>query len=139
MACRIQNVEQFADLWEKTYNTKGRPDWSHILPYYDEDIYFRDCIQEIRGMKEFKAMTKRLTNRSQDLKMKIVNIMMDDKLLFFEWEMTLTFRQTRSSTIYGLSRLTLNEEGRIVEFGTRDELMVLNGRFRQLHDMQFRQ
>ncbi|MFW9913427.1 MAG: nuclear transport factor 2 family protein [Candidatus Thorarchaeota archaeon] len=115
MACSIQNMEQFTDLWEKTYNTKGRPDWSHILPYYDEDIYFRDCIQEIRGMKEFKAMTERLTNRSQDLKMKIANIMMEGKLLFFEWEMTLTFRQTRSSTIYGLSRLTLNEEGKIVE------------------------
>jgi len=66
-------------------------------------------------MKEFKAMTERLTSRSQDLKMKIVNIMMEGKLLFFEWEMTLTFRQTRSSIVYGLSRLTLNEEGKIVE------------------------
>ncbi|MHA3963752.1 MAG: nuclear transport factor 2 family protein [Candidatus Thorarchaeota archaeon SMTZ1-45] len=115
MAYRIQDIEQFTDLWEKTYNTKGKPDWSHVLPYYDDAIYFRDCIQEIRGMKEFKAMTERLTSRSQDLKMKIVNIMMEGKLLFFEWEMTLTFRQTRSSIVYGLSRLTLNEEGKIVE------------------------
>ncbi len=27
------------DLWTKTYNTKGKPDWSHILPYYDNDIF----------------------------------------------------------------------------------------------------
>ena len=24
------------ELWSKTYNTEGKPDWSHILPYYDE-------------------------------------------------------------------------------------------------------
>ena len=29
------------DLWSKTYNTEGKPDWSHILPYYDNDIYFK--------------------------------------------------------------------------------------------------
>lgn len=115
MGYRIKNIDQFADLWTNIYNKKGRPDWSHILPYYDDDIHFRDCIQEIHGMREFKAMTERLTNRSQDLKMKIVKIVMDGRLLFFEWEMTLNFRQTRSSTIYGLSRLTLNEEGKIVE------------------------
>ncbi|UCE11174.1 MAG: nuclear transport factor 2 family protein [Candidatus Thorarchaeota archaeon] len=115
MVYRIQNIEQFTDLWTTIYNTKGRPDWSHILPYYDDSIHFRDCIQEIHGMEEFKKMTERLTNRSQDLQMKIVNIVMEDKLLFFEWEMTLNFRQTRTSTIYGLSRLTLNDEGRIVE------------------------
>ena len=51
------------DLWSKTYNTAGKPDWSHILPYYDEHIYFRDTIQELRGMDEFKAMTERLTKR----------------------------------------------------------------------------
>ena len=115
MVYRIKNIEQFTDLWTTIYNTKGRPDWSHILQYYDEDIYFRDCIQEIHGMREFKAMTERLTNRSQDLKMKITNIMIEGKLLFFEWEMTLNFRQTRTSTIYGLSRITLNEEGKIIE------------------------
>ena len=61
------------DLWSKTYNTEAKPDWSHIIPYYDDDIYFRDSIQEIRGIKEFTAMTERLTKRSKDLKMKITN------------------------------------------------------------------
>jgi hypothetical protein len=30
--------ELVLDLWTKTYNTEGNPDWSHILPYYDNHI-----------------------------------------------------------------------------------------------------
>ena len=66
-------LELVQELWSKTYNTEGKPDWSHILPYYDDNICFRDSIQEIRGIKDFTAMTERLTNRSKDLKMKITH------------------------------------------------------------------
>jgi limonene-1,2-epoxide hydrolase len=103
------------DLWSKTYNTEGKPDWSHILPYYDDNIYFRDSIQEIRGIKEFTTMTERLTKRSKDLKMKIVNAVMEENKIFMEWEMTLSFKKYPSSVLYGSSRLTLNMEGKIAE------------------------
>jgi len=103
------------DLWSKTYNTEGKPDWSHILPYYDENIYFRDTIQEIRGIEAFRAMTERLTKRSKDLKMNIVNALMEENKIFLEWEMTLSFKKYPSSVLYGSSRLTLNEEGKIIE------------------------
>ena len=83
------------DLWSKTYNTEGKPDWSHILPYYDDNIYFRDSIQEIRGIEEFKAMTERLTKRSKDLKMSIVKAVMDENIIFIEWEMTILLRRIR--------------------------------------------
>jgi len=106
---------QFKELWEKTYNTKGKPDWSHILPYYDENIYFCDSIQEIHGIEEFRKMTERLVQRSRELEMKIVNIMLKGRLLFFEWEMKLSFGKFPKSTLYGLSRLTLTEDGKITE------------------------
>jgi limonene-1,2-epoxide hydrolase len=108
-------VELIKDLWSKTYNTEGKPDWSHILPYYADDIYFRDTIQEIRGLEPFIEMTQRLTARSKDLKMQIVNIMMDGNIVFMEWEMTLSFKKYPSSVMYGSSRLTLNDEGKISE------------------------
>jgi len=54
-------LEIVKDLWTKTYNTAGKPDWSHILPYYADDILFRDSIQEIKGITDFIAMTERLT------------------------------------------------------------------------------
>ena len=74
------------ELWSKTYNTEGQPDWSHILPYYDHDIYFRDTVQELRGIEEFTAMTERLARRSKDLKMKIVRAVMEENIIFLEWE-----------------------------------------------------
>ena len=107
--------ELVLELWSKTYNTEGQPDWSHILPYYDNDIYFRDTIQEIRGIKEFTAMTERLAQRSKDLKMKIVRAVMEENIIFLEWEMTIKFKKNPSSVLYGTSRLTLNDEGKITE------------------------
>jgi limonene-1,2-epoxide hydrolase len=109
------NAESIKELWSKTYNTEGKPDWSHILPFYDEDIYFRDSIQELRGIEEFKAMTKRLTDRSNDLTMKIVRTAQQNKDIFIEWEMTLKFKKYPGSVLYGSSRVTLNDEGRIIE------------------------
>jgi hypothetical protein len=107
--------ELVLELWSKTYNTDGNPDWSHILPYYDDNIYFRDSIQEIRGIKEFTAMTDRLAKRSKDLKMRIVNALMEGNIILMEWEMTLSFKKYPSSVLYGSTRLTLNDAGRIAE------------------------
>jgi hypothetical protein len=108
-------IELVLDLWSKTYNTAGKPDWSHILPFYDDNIYFRDSVQEIRGIEEFTAMTQRLTNRSKDLKMQIVHAAMVNEIIFLEWEMTLSFKKYPSSVLYGSSRLTLTKEGKIAE------------------------
>ncbi|MEO0124028.1 MAG: nuclear transport factor 2 family protein [candidate division WOR-3 bacterium] len=109
------NLEKIKELWSKTYNTQGKPDWSHILPYYDDDIYFRDSIQEIHGIKEFKAMVENLTKRSKDLKMQILNAIQHENIIFIEWEMTISFKKNPRSKLYGVSRLTLNENNKIVE------------------------
>jgi hypothetical protein len=109
------NAESIKELWSKTYNTDGKPDWSHILPYYDDNIYFRDSIQAINRIEEFRAMTERLTNRSKDLKMNIVNAVMHENIIFIEWEMTIAFKKRPSSVLYGSSRVTLNSEGKIIE------------------------
>ena len=109
------DLETFKKLWSKTYNTEGKPDWSHILPYYDDDIYFRDSIQEIRGIEEFTAMTERLTARSKDLKMQIVSAVKQENTIFMEWEMTISYKSNPSSVLYGSSRLTFNDAGKISE------------------------
>ena len=44
----------------------------------------------------------------------------------------------RLSTIREADHIYVLEGGRILESGTREDLMALNGRFRQLHDIQFR-
>ena len=103
-------LELVKELWSKTYNTDGKPDWSHILPYYDDTIYFKDTIQEIRGIVEFKEMTDRLTERSKDLNMKLVKVVQQGNDIFIEWEMTISYKKYPSSILYGLSRLTINEQ-----------------------------
>ena len=115
MESYIHNKEQLKDLWTNIYNTEGKPDWSHILPYYDDDIYFWDTIQKIHGIEEFKALTERLIARSNDLKMDIKNIAQNGNVIFLEWEMTLSFKKYPNSSIFGSSRVTLNNKGKIVE------------------------
>ena len=51
--------------------------------------------------------------------------------------MTILVVAHRLSTIRKADRIFVLEEGMIVESGTRDELLALNGRFRLLHDLQF--
>lgn len=109
------NAESIKELWSKTYNTEGKPDWSHILPYYDDNIYFRDSIQEIHGIAKFKEMTERLTERSKDLTMNIVRAIMQDNDIFIEWEMTISFKKRPSSVLYGSSRVTINNDSKIIE------------------------
>lgn len=109
------NLDIVNELWAKTYNTDGKPDWSHILPYYDDEIYFRDTVQELKGIADFQAMTERLTKRSKDLKMKLVRTMQQDNDIFIEWEMTISFKKYPPSVMYGASRLSLNEKGKITE------------------------
>ena len=109
----ITNVDQIKELWTKTYDKAGKPDWSHILPYYAKDIEFRDSVQSLSGIKDFTAMTERLSARSKDLKMKVMNATKDGAVIFVEWEMTISFKKRPSTIMYGASRLTLNEAGKI--------------------------
>jgi limonene-1,2-epoxide hydrolase len=108
-------LEIVKELWAKTYNTSGKPDWSHIIPYYADEIVFRDSIQKLEGMDDFKAMTERLSKRSKDLKMEILRAVQQDKDIFIEWEMTIKYKRNPSSILYGASRITINDEGKITE------------------------
>ncbi|MGC9311244.1 MAG: nuclear transport factor 2 family protein [Sediminispirochaetaceae bacterium] len=115
MITAITSADQIIELWTRTYNTQGRPDWSHILPYYADDIVFRDSIQGIQGIDEFRQMTERLANRSQELHMNVLRAVMRDSIVFIEWEMTISYKKNPRSVLYGASRLTLNGEGKIKE------------------------
>lgn len=108
------NVELVKELWSKTYNDQGKPDWSHLFPYYDETIVFQDSIQRIEGFDEFKAMCDRLTDRCQSLHMDLSAVVQEGNLIILEWKMTMAFTKYPSTPVYGSSFLRLNEEGRIV-------------------------
>jgi len=106
--------ERLRELWSRTYNHEGKPDWSHILPYYHEDIVFQDSIQRLEGIDAFRALCERLTRRCKQLHMDIHTVVAAPGELFMDWTMTMMFRRWPSSPIYGCSRLTLGEDGRII-------------------------
>ena len=107
------DTELVLDLWSRTYNTSGKPDWSHIFPYYDENIIFQDTIQKVEGKQDFVEMCNRLTDRCEELRMKITSIASNENVIFMEWEMTMIFRKTPSTTLFGCTKLTLGDKGMI--------------------------
>jgi len=105
--------ERVLDLWSKTYNTQGKPDWSHIFPYYAEEIVFQDTIQKVVGKEAFIGMCNRLTKRCKELRMQISSIAAMENVIFMEWEMTMIFRNTPSTSLFGCTKLMLGDDGRI--------------------------
>jgi len=108
-------VETILTQWSKTYNPDGKPDWSHIFPYYADEIVFKDSIQKIEGIEKFQAMCNRLTKRCKSLVMDINHIVQDDQTVFMEWKMTMSFRFFPKKPIFGSTRLTINENQQIIE------------------------
>jgi hypothetical protein len=88
-------VDSVYRLWPKTYNTDGKPDWSHLFPYYDQSIIFQDSIQRIEGIEPFLAMCQRLSKRCQSLTMELTHVMKRDNIIMMEWIMTMSFRNTQ--------------------------------------------
>ena len=107
-------TERFRELWSRTYNQEGKPDWSHILPYYHENIIFEDSIQRIEGIEEFKAMCARLTKRCEQLSMEIISVAMNPSEIFFQWKMEMKFNKYPLTPVYGCSKLTIGADNRII-------------------------
>lgn len=108
------DCERVRELWSKTYNTEGKPDWSHIFPYYHDDIVFQDSIQKVEGKEAFLGVCNRLTERCQSLNMNILSIAQEGNIIIFEWIMTMSFKKYPNTPLYGASKLTLNEDGIII-------------------------
>lgn len=107
-------VDSVRELWTKTYNQEGKPDWSHIFHYYHEDIIFQDSIQRIEGKGAFIALCNRLANRCEQINMEILSIAKESNKIFFDWKMVMIFRKFPSTPIFGCTKLTIGEDNRII-------------------------
>lgn len=107
-------IEKLRELWSKTYNADGKPDWSHIFPYYHDQLIFEDSIQRVEGMENFKAMCARLTKRCTQLAMEILSIAQNGNVIIFDWIMRMSFKKYPTTPVYGSTKLTLGEDGRII-------------------------
>jgi hypothetical protein len=107
-------VEQFRELWSRTYNTEGKPDWSHIFPYYHENVIFEDSIQRIEGIEAFRGVCARLTKRCKQLNMEIRSVAMNPGEIFFDWKMVMMFTKYPPTPVFGCTKLTLDENNLII-------------------------
>ena len=130
-------ADRVRELWSQTYNREGKPDWSHIFPYYHEDIVFQDSIQRIEGIDAFVTLCERLTRRCEQIDMDILSVVMEGRDIFLQWKMQMQFRRWPSSPVYGCTKLTLGDDGRIIEQRDYFDLWgdIFNGipRFRRLY------
>ncbi len=108
------DVDTVKELWSKTYNAHGKPDWSHLYPYYHPQVVFQDSIQRIEGIEEFVALCERLTQRCQSLHMEILSIAQDSNVILMDWIMTMAFTKYPPTPVYGSTKLTLHDDGRII-------------------------
>jgi limonene-1,2-epoxide hydrolase len=109
------DIDTVRELWSRTYNAQGKPDWSHIYPYYHPDVVFQDSIQRIEGITEFVALCERLTKRCEKLQMEIHSMAQNGNVIFMNWTMTMVFKKSPSTPIYGTTKLVLHPDGRIIE------------------------
>jgi len=112
---KMLDIPTIKELWSQTYNTDGKPDWSHIFKYYHKDIIFQDTIQRIEGIENFTAMCNRLTQRTKQLNLEIVSIAQNENIIIFDWIMTMMFKKYPNTPMYGSTKLTLSEDGYILE------------------------
>ncbi len=110
---KILTIKEVKELWSKTYSADRKPDWSHIFPYYHENIIFHDSIQIVKGKKDFLAMCNRLTKRCKSLEMEISDMTQTENIVMMDWKMTMSFRFFPAKPIYGATKLTFNNEGLI--------------------------
>jgi limonene-1,2-epoxide hydrolase len=108
------NIRTVRELWSKTYNATGKPDWSHLYPYYHPDVVFQDSIQSIAGIQEFVSLCERLAKRCKNIQMQILSIAQDSNTILFDWIMTLAFSKYPDTPLYGSTKLILHEDGRII-------------------------
>ena len=106
--------ERIRELWSRTYNHEGKPDWTHIFPYYHENVVFQDTIQRIEGITEFVGLCERLTQRCQSIHMEILSIAQNANVILMDWIMTMAFKKYPPTQMYGSTKLTLHEDGRII-------------------------
>jgi limonene-1,2-epoxide hydrolase len=108
------DIDTVRELWSRTYNSNGKPDWSHIYPYYHPDVVFQDSVQRIEGIGEFVALCERLAKRCESVQMEILSIAQASNFILMDWIMTMSFNKYPSTPVYGSTKLTLHADGRII-------------------------
>ena len=99
--------ERFRELWSRTYNQEGKPDWSHIFPYYHPKMFLRTAFKELKAWKNSKRCVRGSPNAANNFNMEIISVAMNPGEIFFQWKMEMKFNKYPPTPVYGCSKLTM--------------------------------
>ena len=89
-------------------------DFSLVRQYYDINVSFQDSIQSLEGRNEFIVMAKRFVERCKKLDVEVHHAVQGESEIFLNWTMIFQFFPLPESTFEGVTKLTLNESGKVI-------------------------
>jgi len=90
-------------------------DFSLIETYYHPQVRFRDPIQALEGRQAFIEMSQRLVSRCSELRARVNDAAQTGRVIFLQWTMEMKLGPTPLTSIEGCTKLTLDEQGLVVE------------------------
>ncbi len=111
----VMSLERMKEIWLSPYQFGKKPDYSQIYPHYHPNMRFKDSIQEVNGKAKFVELCDRLQKRCSEIRLDIHDMAQNDKIFFVQWTMSIRFRGTPLTPMYGATKITIDDEGLITE------------------------
>ena len=92
----------------------GEADFGLIETYYHPDVRFRDPIQALEGRAAFIEMSERLVKRCRELRAHVNDAAQTGNVIMLQWTMEMKLGPTPLTRIEGCTKLTLDDQGRVV-------------------------
>jgi subfamily B ATP-binding cassette protein MsbA len=131
-AAKTANAHEFITAFPKGYETVVGERGMNLSGGQRQRIAIARAILKDPAILLLDEATSSLDNESEGLVQEALDRLMHDK------RRTTVIVAHRLSTIKIAHRIAVLDRGRIVELGTHDELMELNGLYARLYSMQFR-
>jgi hypothetical protein len=104
---------RFRDAIEGAYRS-GEGGLPALLALYDEDLRFRDPVQELRGLDAFAAMNRAFLRSARSIEVRALDLAEGDGSFFLAWTMRVAGRIGPAVTIDGVTHAR-TRGGKIVE------------------------
>ena len=96
-------------------SSDGEADFGLVDTYYHPDVRFRDPIQSLQGRDAFVEMSEKLVRRCSELRARVNDAAQNGPVILLQWTMEMKLGPAPLTTIEGCTKLTLDEDGRVVE------------------------
>ena len=93
----------------------GQSDLTLTYRHYHQDVRFQDSVQRTEGLDAFVGVIERLSKRCTELSMEVTDAAQNGDIIFIQWTMWMKYWGTTRTPIHGMSKLTLDADGLIIE------------------------